>query len=130
MLRIVLSLIIGISLEIGFDYLHVSQKFLLPILLLLMVSLVIIAGISFLKNIAWVYRLRTVNGIALSVFVMAFGYTLTWFYADKNFKTHFQNFAGNETFVVARIIKPPLERAKIVTVVAVVEEVKNKVVVK
>ena len=126
MLRIVLALIIGISLEIGFDYLQLSLQVLLPVLILLGVSFITVIGISLLQNITWVYKLRAVNGIALSVFVIAFGYSLTWFYADKNFKTHFQNYVGNETFVVARIINPPLEKAKIVTVVAKVEEVKSK----
>jgi len=125
MMRIVVALIVGISIEIGFDYLNLSQQVLLPVLFLLSVSFITVAGISFLTNITWVYKLRVVNGVALSVFVISFGYVLTWFYADKNFKAHFQNYTDNETFVV-RIIKPPLEKAKIVTVVAKVEEVKNK----
>jgi competence protein ComEC len=126
MLRIGLALIAGISMEIGFDYLHLSQQALPTILLLLGVSFITVVGTSLVQNITWVYKLRTLNGIVLSVFVISFGYALTWFYADKNFKTHFQNYTSSETFVVARIVKPPLEKAKIVTVVAKVEEVISK----
>ncbi len=126
MLRIVLAFIAGTALEISADYLHCSKEVLLPMILLFGFGFAIVTIVSLLKNITWVYRLRMVNGIALSVLIISFGYVLTWFYADKNYRNHFQNFLTDESFVVAKIIKPPLEKEKIITVVAEAEEVKNK----
>ena len=95
MFRILLPLIAGVGFEISADYLHRAHEILSLLILLFCISLVVISIISLLKNITWTYRLRSANGIALSVLVISFGYVLTWFYADKNFGSHFQNYLTN-----------------------------------
>lgn len=127
MLRIFLSLLAGIGLEILADsVLHCSAEVLLVMILLLGISLLAVFILNFFTKTELVYRSRMVNGISISVLLISFGYILTWLYADKSYQTHFQKFKQPESFLVAKIIKPPLEKEKIITVVAEVEEVRNK----
>ena len=127
MLRIALAVIAGVGAEIFADsVLHRSYEALLLMSILLAISFLSILGISFISKIELAYRLRVANGIVLSVFLISFGYVLTWFYADKNFENHFQKFISTESFCVAKVTKPPLEKEKVITLVAEVSEVKNK----
>ena len=126
MLRITLSVIAGIGLEIFADsVLHRAFETLLLMSVVFAISFLLILVVSFISKIELAYRLRVVNGIMLSVFLISFGYVLTWFYADKNFENHFQKFIAPESFCVARVTKPPLEKEKVITLVAEVSEVKN-----
>jgi competence protein ComEC len=126
-LRIVFSVMAGIGIEIYADtQLHISREALWLMLVLFAASLLIGIILHLIKNVSTLYRLRIVNGIALSIFLISFGYILTWLNAEKNFKNHFQNFLAKENFMVVTIVKPPLEKEKIVTVVAEVKEVKSQ----
>ena len=127
MLRIALSFIAGIGLQIFADsVLHRSGDVLLRMILLLCVSLLVTLILNFITKTELVYQSRIINGISISVLLLSFGYILTWLYADKNYQTHFQKLLKPECFLVAKIIKPPLEKTKVITVVAQVAEVKNK----
>ncbi len=127
MLRIALSVIAGIGVEIFADsVLYRSADVLLLMILLLSISALTILILSFITNTELVYRSRIANGVAISVLLISFGYVLTWLYADKNYQTHFQKFLKPESFLVAKIIKPPLEKTKVITVVAEIGAVKNK----
>lgn len=127
MLRITLSVIAGIGLEIAADsVLHRSADVLLLMILLLGISFLTALALNFITKAELVYRSRIANGIAISVLLLSFGYILTWLFADKNYQTHFQKFLKPESFLVAKIIKPPLEKAKVITVVAEVESVKSQ----
>ena len=127
MLRITLSVITGIGLEIFADsVLHRSADVLLLMILLLSISTLAALFLNFVAKAELVYRSRIVNGISISVLLLSFGYILTWLYADKNYQIHFQKFLKPESFLVAKIIKPPLEKTKVITVVAQVAEVKNE----
>ncbi len=127
MMRITFALIAGIALEIGSDYLRCSQEVLWLMLALFGISFAAALAVTLFSNITWIYRLRILHGVALSILILSFGYVLTWLYADKNFKSHFQNYLSEECFVVARIVKPPLEKEKVVRVVVRVEEVRGKI---
>lgn len=127
MFRIFLSVVSGIGVEIFADsVLHRSRDGLLLMILLLSVSLLAALVLSFITKTEFVYRSRIVNGVSITVLLVSFGYLLTWLYADKNYQTHFQKFLTKESFLVAKITKPPLEKAKIITVVAQVQRVKNR----
>ncbi len=127
MLRITLSLIAGIGVQILADsVLHRSADVLMVILFLLSSSLLTLVILNFITKTELVYRSRVINGIAIFILLFSFGYVLTWLYADKNYQTHFQKFLTNESFLVAKITKPPLEKAKVITVVAEIDAVKNK----
>lgn len=127
MVRIAFSFFAGIGAEIFADsILHRSQDVLLLMLLLFGFSLFATLLFVFIQNPERIFRLRVVNGVSLSVLLISFSYILTWFYADKNYANHFQKFLQPESFLVAKIIKPPLEKAKVITVVAEVESVKSK----
>ncbi|MES2619916.1 MAG: ComEC/Rec2 family competence protein [Bacteroidota bacterium] len=126
MMRIAISVIAGIGTEIFADFqLHRSAEILLGMLFLLNLSFLIAVIISLIKKVDLVYRLRVLNGVSLNVCLISFGYSLTWLYTDKNYQNHFQLFLQEENFIVARIIKPPLEKEKVITVIAQVEEVKS-----
>ena len=127
MLRIFLSVTAGIGAEIFVDsYLHNTAIILWLIVFVLVSALLTTIVLTTIRKAELVYRSRVINGVSLSVLLVSFGYILTWLYADKNYPSHFQKFVGNESFLVAKIIKPPLEKVKIITVVAEVEQVKNK----
>ncbi len=127
MLRITLCLIAGIGVEIFADsVLHRSTDVWWLMLILLDISLFATLVLMLVDKAELLYRLRVVNGIAISLLLLSFGYVLTWLYADKNYETHFQKLLNPESFLVAKIVKPPLEKAKVITVVAKVEAVKNK----
>jgi len=126
MLRLALLLITGISLEISFDYLLLAEQGLFISLFLFCISFLFVTVTSYVKDVAWVYRIRAFNGINLSFLIISLGYILTWIYSDKNYPNHFQRYLKAESFLVAKIIKPPLDKEKIVTVVAEVERVINK----
>ncbi len=127
MLRITLCLIAGIGVEIFADsVLHRSTDVWWLMLILLDISLFATLVLMLVDKAELLYRLRVINGIAISLLLLSFGYVLTWLYADKNYETHFQKLLNPESFLVAKIVKPPLEKAKVITVVAKVEAVKNK----
>lgn len=127
MLRIALSVIAGIGAEIFADsQLHHSVEVLLVMLVLLNASFLIAVIINLIKKVEVIYRIRILNGICLTVLLISFGYVLTWLYADKNYQSHFQNFLQKESFLIATIVKPPLEKEKIITLVAEVNAVKNE----
>jgi len=125
--RIAVATASGIGAEIFADsILHLSKDVGVIMSGLLTISFLVVIAVNGIQKIELAYRLRAVNGILLSVFLIAFGYLLAWFYADKNYKSHFQNFLEPESFVVAKVIKPPLERQKVVTLIAQASEVRNE----
>lgn len=126
MMRITISVIAGIGAEIFADsQLHRSTEILFAALVLFNLSFLIAVVINLIKKVEVVYRLRILNGVSLTVFLVSFGYVLTWLYADKNYQNHFQRFLQKENFIVAKIVKPPLEKEKVITVIAEVNEIKN-----
>ncbi len=126
MLKITLAVIAGIGIEIYTDtQLHLSKEILLPVLILGCVSAVLIITIGLLNKTETIYRLRVLHGTVLTVLLISFGFTLTWFYAEKNYRAHFENYLEEETFLIAEIVNPPLDKEKVVTAIVRVREVKG-----
>ena len=116
MLRITLSVIAGIGLEIFADsVLHRAFETLLLMSVVFAISFLLILVVSFISKIELAYRLRVANGIVLSVFLISFGYVLTWFYADKNFENHFQKFISPENFCATSVITFSFSKGGLVT---------------
>ena len=98
LLRITQAVIAGIGAEIFADsVLHFSEQTMILFSILLIVSFLLIIALNFVNKVELAYRLRIVNGISLSVFLISFGYILTWLYADKNYQTHFQKFISPDS---------------------------------
>ena len=73
MIRITLSVIAGIGAEIFVDsFFHSTVEVMWVMIGLLVLSLLIAIFIERSRNITLVYRLRVVNGIALSLFLISF----------------------------------------------------------
>ena len=72
------------------------------------------------------YRLRALQGIIISLFILVFGCFITW---QKDIRHH-ENWYGNNDdsarFIVATLQEPPVEKAKTYKAVAVVETVISK----
>lgn len=127
MMRIALAAMTGIGLEIFADtVLHAPNEMLWVVVVLFLLSATVVVWDWGTRNIKLSYRLRNVTGGAVVLFLVSFGYVHTWLYAQKNFPDHFQKYVQQENFLVARVVKPPLEKTKVVVVVAEVEEVRRK----
>lgn len=71
------------------------------------------------------YRWRYLNAAALSLLLVSTGYLLTWFYTEKNYQSHFKNHLQNQSIVVAMVIKPPVEKEKLINALVEVQEVRG-----
>ena len=125
-LKIALALIAGIGSYIFTDSILRQTDF----VLLIMIGLVVMCStvlliIQNIKNVTLDYRLRVANGISITLLILSFGYILTWLYSDKNTLQNFSKTQTKESFLLATIIKPPLQKEKVLTVVAQVIEVRN-----
>ena len=126
MMRFALAVITGIGLEIFVDSVfHFSEQLLPVVAVLLLLSAALALSVDRIRKLRWMYRLRHAEGVLVLLATVSFGYLYTWLYAEENFSNHFQKYLNNQSIIVAQIIKPPLEKAKVINVVAQVQELKN-----
>ncbi len=124
MFRIALAVFLGIGLEIFVDSLFQSSSQLMPFMLpAFLLSFLTILLISLSRKVELAYRFRLLLGISATVMLVSFGYMHVWLYSDKNHSSHFQNYLYRDNFLVAKIVNPPLEKEKIIKVVAEVMQV-------
>ncbi len=126
MLRLAFAMLTGISLEILSSSLSLSPvqtaETAACVLAIAMVF-VIISGL--IKNPVRAYRLKTMQGLALHLSMVAFAYLITCFYVQKNYRTNFSNYLSDENILVVTLHEPPVLRSKTVVVDATVTEVHN-----
>jgi|GEM_PF-788080 competence protein ComEC len=126
MLRVVFAMMAGIGLEIGIDYwLHPAHTATMLMALLLFCSIGFMLILSRLKNVTLAYRLRLLNGVAITTAIISFAYLLTWFYSDKNYASEFSHLLEGQNILVVKIHEPPVLHDKVVIVNAEVKEVNN-----
>lgn len=127
MMRVALAVIGGIGLEIFADtVLKIPNQVFWFSMAMFLVCATVIVWDWRTRNITLSYRMRNVTGLAVILFLVSFGYVHTWLYTQKNFPNHFQKYLQQESFLVAQIVKPPLEKTKVIVVVAEVQEIKTK----
>ena len=126
MLRVLFALMAGIGLEIAFDnHYPSSTNSAIIVAALLAISLIMVLVLGKLKSVTMAYRLRQLNGVALTITLVSFGYLLTWFYTQKNYQDSFSNFLSGQNVLVVSIKEPPVLRDKVVMVYGEVKEVTN-----
>ena len=90
------------------------------------ISLTIATVFNFVEDVHLYFKYNAVNGFVLMVLLVSLGYLLTWTASEKNFNDHFQNYYDSESFFEATIVDPPLEKAKVLSVVAEVNQLFGK----
>ena len=116
--RLLLPVIVGIILEYYF-------RIKIPAIIASgIISLVLLLAFSFLRE-SKKYSLRRIQGVIVSLLLAVFGLFITW---QKDIRNH-QNWYGktyhDSSFLVARIMEPPIEKAKSYKALASVESVIN-----
>lgn len=117
-LRLLVPVIAGIVIEYYF-------KVKIPAIIVIgLLSIISLFAFSFLREAAR-YSFRRLQGIMIFVFLIAFGAFITW---QKNIRNH-QNWYGktcdDSTFLVVRLIEPPIEKEKSYKALASVESCIN-----
>lgn len=126
LLRFAFALIAGIGLEIYVDNVLHFSKVVLPVVgCVLLISSIAVFVLDNLK-VELKYRFRIANGVSISLLLIAFGFVLTWLNAEKNSEKHFGRFLRKENFLTATITKPPLDKEKVITVVAEINHLENE----
>lgn len=123
--RLLLPVIAGIVLWLCADSVHANVSGISIIAgVLLGASILFSIGYAFV-NVTLQYRLRIINGIALTTALIAAGYLLSVFYAAPNRPAYYGNIANGETVFVAEICEPPIEKEKTINAIAQVRQVDN-----
>src|ERR1043165_7666306 len=126
MLRLTFWVIAGVVLEIIADRaFHIAGVVLFPVITITILSFALLLTSNLVKNVRFAYTLRMVDGLFISALLVSLSYLLAWLHTDSNYHSHFQNFLQPKNSVVAKIIKPPLEKTKTVNAIAGVEEINN-----
>lgn len=84
------------------------------------IVLVLFIAFSFLPE-ALRYRFRWLQGILISMFLVIFGLLITWQKDIRNHKNWYGNNYNNQSFLIATINEPPVEKAKSYKAIAAVE---------
>ncbi len=72
------------------------------------------------------FRFKIIQGILISLFLIAFGSLVTWHKDTRNQPNYYENYIDSGSFIVATINEPPVEKAKSFKALASVEVVINK----
>jgi len=121
--RLLLPIIAGIVLWLWADALKLNAFYVSIIAgLVLAISLGFSIGYSFI-SVSQQYRLRLVNGMAITTALLVMGYLLSVFYAAPNRPVYYGNIANGETIFVAEICEPPIEKEKTINAIAQVKQI-------
>lgn len=88
------------------------------------ILLLALVSFSFLPE-ALRFRLRTFQGIIISLFLSAFGSLITWQKDVRNQPNWYGKYGQQQSVIIATIGEPPIEKAKSFKTVAVAESVIN-----
>jgi competence protein ComEC len=80
---------------------------------------------SFLPE-AMRFRLQAIQGITISLFLIAFGSLITWQKDARNHANWYGRYDQHQSFIVATIDEPPVEKAKSFKAAAIAESLINK----
>lgn len=121
LVRVVVPLMAGIIAQV------LAAYWLLPMQALSVVASVLLVA-SLAASIAYSfvavgpqYKLRHVNGVAISTTLATFGFVYAYIYSDINHSIHFSNTPA-DTYV-ARITEPPIDKPTTLNAVAEVQQV-------
>jgi competence protein ComEC len=118
-LRLLIPLIAGIILQF---YLKMPIKIITASSIILLSVFILF---SFLPE-AIRFRFKMIQGIVISLFLMAFGSLVTWKKDIRNQSAWYGNYTDSGSFIVATIKEPPVEKPKSYKALATVEVVVNK----
>src|SRR5436309_2611694 len=105
MLRLVLPLIVGIILELQFNFRSGT--------IIVFASFVLSAYFVFsLLPLAYYFRFQATAGIMVTAFTIAVGSFLTWQKDIRNHASWYGNFYDSSSYIIATIIEPPVEKNK------------------
>lgn len=123
MFKMVVPVLAGIGAAIAAEVF--LKDSLLPLLVLAAVSVVALVYVFVFRklNVQRQFALRLTEGVAISVVLLTLGYALAWLHATIHYNNHFSKIENADGFYVAVIQQPLLEKAKIVTTTAEVEQV-------
>lgn len=117
-LRLLVPLIVGIILEYYFN---------IPIRTIIysgIISLILLFAFTFLTE-SKRFALRWIHGIMISLFLVLFGSFISWQKDIRNHQNWYGNFYSDSSFIVVRIVEPPVEKAKSFKAVVSVESCMN-----
>jgi competence protein ComEC len=117
-LRLLVPLIVGILLEY---YFNIKIR---TIIYSGIISLILLFAFAFLTE-SKRFALRWIHGIMISLFLVLFGSFISWQKDIRNHKNWYGNFYRDSSFIVVRIVEPPVEKAKSFKTVAAVESCMN-----
>ena len=119
LLRLVLPLITGIILEFYFKF-QVNHIIVSGIILL--IAFILFSVLSEVNR----YKLRALQGIIISLFIIVFGLFITWQKDIRNHKNWYGKNYDTSSFIIVTIHEPPIEKAKSYKAIAIVESVISK----
>ena len=117
-LRLLVPLIVGILLEY---YFNIKIR---TIIYSGIISLILLFAFAFLTE-SKRFALRWIHGIMISLFLVLFGSFISWQKDIRNHQNWYGNFYRDSSFIVVRIVEPPVEKAKSFKAVASVESCIN-----
>jgi competence protein ComEC len=122
-LKVILPLMVGVGAEIAAGIF--LPEAILPLLgfsALSVLAVLYLFSYRFLK-IQWQFRLRVWEGVAFSFLFTGLGFVLAWFHSTIHYPNHFSKFSQPGSFYVVTVEQSPLEKEKIITCTAEVEQV-------
>ena len=119
LLRLLLPLIVGIILQFYFTF---SITYILICGVILSIAFMLFSFLPVVKR----YKLRALQGIIISVFLIVFGLFITWQKDVRNHKNWYGKNNDSGSYVIATLLEPPVEKEKSYKAIATVESIVNK----
>jgi competence protein ComEC len=122
----VLPMAAGVGLEIFADHV-LTFPFELLVVMCGVLTIAISISLIFMLPLkpSFLYSRRVANGFFITLMPIAIGYLLAWFFVQKNLSNHFSKHVYSESFLVARLDQPVLQKENIASCVAEVFYVVN-----